>query len=283
MRTLFVKRLTVIDCAYLSRSRGLVGESWQVDIELDGELDHQGMVLDFAEIKRTIKRLIDARFDHKLIIPAEYEGLRLSEHPGGCHVSFACDDGPDIEHRSPHDAIRCVPATHICANGLARIIGDDLLPHTPDNVHAIRVRLWPEAIDGAFYHYTHGLKRHDGNCQRIAHGHRSRLEILRDGQRASELEQDWAARWRDIYIASREDLVGISQRDGRPCYEFAYRSAHGDFGLTLAQHACYLIDDDSTVENIAQHIAATLKREQPEHRFTVYAYEGVDKGAVGEA
>ena len=47
--------------------------------------------------------------------------------------------------------------------------------------------------------------------------------------------------------------------------------------------ACYLIDTESTVENLAQHVADRLKAEHNEGRFTVYAYEGVDKGAVGEA
>ena len=53
--------------------------------------------------------------------------------------------------------------------------------------------------------------------------------------------------------------------------------------LTLPASQCYLIDCDSTVENLAGHIAEMLKTEHPESRFRVMAFEGVDKGAVGEA
>lgn len=283
MTILFVKRLTVIDNSILSPSRGLVGESWQVDIELEGDLDYQGMVLDFGEVKRSVKRLIDEQFDHKLLVPADYPGLRIAEYPEGLHLTFALDDGRQIEHRSPRDALRLVPCERVVADRLAQIVADYLSPQTPDNISAVRVRLWPETIDGAYYHYSHGLRHHQGNCQRIAHGHRSRLEILRNGQRDNGLEDDWAARWTDIYIGTRSDLIGTSRRDGVEYCEFGYRSAQGGFGLTLPRSACYLIDTDSTVENIAQHIAEQLKADNPDERFRVYAYEGVDKGAIGSA
>lgn len=283
MTTLFVKRLTVIDNSILSPARGLIGESWQVDIELEGDLDFQGMVLDFGEVKRSIKRLIDEQFDHKLLVPGDYPNLQIAEYPEGLHLSFMLDDGRQIEHRSPRDAIRRLPCERVVADRLAQMIADYLSPQTPDNVAAVRVRLWPELIEGAYYHYSHGLRHHQGNCQRIAHGHRSRLEILRNGQRDTGLEDDWAARWTDIYIGTRSDLIGVSRRDGVEYCEFGYRSAQGNFGLTLPRTSCYLIDTDSTVENIAQHIAEQLRQDHPDDRFKVYAYEGVDKGAVGMA
>ena len=283
MSTLFVNRLSVIDCSYLSPVRGLVGESWQVDVELDGDLDYQGMVLDFGEVKKSLKRLIDSQFDHKLLVPADYPGLRIAEYPEGLHLSFVLEDGREIEHRSPRDAIRLIPCERIESDRLSQIIADYLSPQTPENVSTIRVRLWAEQIDGAFYHYSHGLKHHDGNCQRIAHGHRSRIEILRNGRRDPELEREWAAQWTDIYIGTRADLIGTSRRDKVEYYEFGYRSEQGNFGLTLPKAACYLIDTDSTVENIAQHLADRLKAQYPDDRFKVYAYEGVDKGAIGTA
>ena len=220
MTLLFVNRLTVIDSTLLSPARGLVGESWQVDVELDGELDYQGMVLDFGEIKRSVKKAIDEQYDHKLLVPVDYPGLTQTAYPNGLHLKFLTEDGRTIEHRSPHNAVRQIPGDRIDAESLAQVISDQLLPLMPDNVNALRVRLWAEQLEGSYYHYSHGLKHHAGNCQRIAHGHRSRIEILRNGQRDLELERQWASGWTDIYIGTRGDLIGTSWRDEIEYCEF---------------------------------------------------------------
>lgn len=283
MTRLFVKRLTVIDCSYLDARRGLVGESWQVDVELNGSLDAQGMVLDFGDVKKIIKRLIDRHFDHKLLVPHQHPGLIAEHTPDRLQLVFPLADGSTIAHTSPADAVNLIDTAHIAPDSLQLAIATVLRPELPANVRQITLHLWPEPIAGAQYQYSHGLKQHGGNCQRIAHGHRSRLEILRDGTRDTALEQAWASGWRDIYIGTRADLIDGSDDADSGYLDFAYHGAQGPFGLRLPRRACYLIDTDSTVENIAQHIADTLKARHPESGFTVFAYEGVDKGAVGQA
>jgi len=272
---LFVQRLTVLDFSYLDVERGLVGESWQADIVLQGDLDAQGMVLDFGDVKKITKKLIDEQFDHKLLVP---ESSPAFQQASEC-LTFTLNNGKKIIHCAPDDAVTLIHADTITPETVSRQIIDTLMPLMPSNVLSIQIHLWPEKNSGAFYHYSHGLKLHCGNCQRIAHGHRSRIEILRNGERDNELEAHWATRWRDIYIGTREDLIDETDGD----YRFAYTSAQGAFALQLPKTDCYLIDTESTVENIAQHLADALKHEHPEDDFQVRAFEGVDKGAIGRA
>ena len=283
MTTLFVNRLTVMDLSYLDPDRGLVGESWLVDVKLDGSLDHQGMVLDFALVKKQVKESIDRHFDHKLLVPAGYAGCSISVREHRSELHFKITSGLEIRHSSPLSAVTTIDTARIDEESLSMAIVETLQPDLPDNVKAIRLRLHTESIDGAYYQYSHGLKHHTGNCQRIAHGHRSRLEILRNGERDVQLEKEWAERWHDIYIANRTDLLEAFNKGGTDFYRFGYTANQGLFELELPKDSCHIIDTDTTVENIAQYLASTLKQHYPGDSFKVYAYEGADKGAIGLA
>lgn len=276
MSALFVEQLTVIDCAYLDAARGLVGESWIVDLELEGDLDEQSMVLDFGEVKRRLKQAIDGAADHRLLVPVHAPELSvLDEDPAALHLLFRADAGA-IEHVSPALAVRLIDAEEIHAEAVAGQLALDLAPLLPGNVHGLRLQLRNEVIDGPWYHYVHGLKKHRGACQRIAHGHRSRLQILVDGDRDHSLEQQVAAAWTDIYLGTREDLV--ARGNGR--LRFAYTAPEGHYQLALPEHFVDLIDADSTVENIAALLHVRLAPQRPGSALTVRAYEGVMKGAI---
>jgi 6-pyruvoyl-tetrahydropterin synthase len=279
MTRLFVEQLTVIDCAFLDAQRGLVGESWIVDVELEGELDPQSMVLDFGEVKKRLKKALDSSADHTLIVPLRSPGLQLARGNGRIGLEFAGPAAGTIEHHAPPQALTLLDAAAVDGASLAAHLEPILQRELPANVARVRLELRHEVIQGAYYHYTHGLKKHGGYCQRIAHGHRSRLQIRADGERAPALEADWARRWNDIYLGTREDL----RQQGNGRLRFAYRAAEGEFELALPESRCDLLDGDSTVERIAEHLAARTAAANPGQRIQVRAYEGVMKGAVAVA
>jgi len=282
MNHLFVDNLTVIDFAYLHATRGLVGESWIADVVLGGELDEQGMVFDFSNVKRTIKRVIDERVDHRLVIPRGYEGLQWQEDTPDT-FTWQLTDGSHIEHRSPDEAVVWLSADKVVPSAVARLLEQELKAVLPGNVTTVEINLREEEIEGAYYHYVHGLKKHLGNCQRIAHGHRSPIRIDRNGYRDYHLESRWAKLWQDIYVGTEEDVTRrFVGEDGNLYLTFEYEANQGEFALTLPDQRVYMVDTDSTVEFIAAHIADKLKVEFPEDEIRVKAYEGVGKGAIAK-
>lgn len=280
MSKLFVKKLTVIDFSYLCPERGLLGESWLVDIQLSGSLDHQGMVLDFSDVKKKVKQLIDEDFDHKLVIPEKYDGSTSEASGKRLKNTFKLIDDRKIVHIAPESAYCFLPCKEITEQQMAEAIIEKLGNILPDNVEQIEIRLYPELIDGPYYHYSHGLKHHTGNCQRIAHGHRSRIEILEHDKHRNDLELEWSERWKDIYIGTSSDIHEQYSENGTDYIHFRYTACQGLFELIIPASCCYLVDIDTTVENLAEHIASKLKNSHPDSQLTVYAYEGIEKGAV---
>lgn len=278
MTTLFVEQLTVIDFSYLCPARGLVGESWIVDLELEGALDEQSMVLDFGAVKKQLKRAIDDGPDHTLIVPLHYPGQQTTTlEDGRLRTQFMSQVG-GIEHIAPAAALTLLEAPAVTPEALVAHLTPQLAAIVPGNVARIGISLRHEHIEGASYHYTHGLQKHQGNCQRIAHGHRSRIGILVDGRRDTALEAEWAETFRDIYLVTGSHIVN----DDGERLSLAYSAPEGDFELMLPKSRTYLLGEhtDSTVEEIAEHLATQVAARRPGHRITARAYEGVMKGAI---
>ena len=280
MNHLFVDNLTVIDFAYLDPNRGLVGESWIADVVLGGELDEQGMVFDFSNVKRTIKRVIDELVDHRLVVPRGYAGVAWTEEKPDT-FTWTLTDGSRIVHRGPDEAVVWLSAERVVPSAVAALLERELLAVLPGNVTDVQIHLREEVIEGCYYHYVHGLKKHLGNCQRIAHGHRSPIRIDRNGHRDYDLEKRWATLWCDIYVGSEEDVSGRWVDENGVAYvTFEYEANQGEFALTLPEQRVYMMTTDTTVELIAAHMADELKAEFPEDSIRVKAYEGVGKGAI---
>jgi len=288
---LFVRDLTVIDFSYCCEQRGIVGESWIVDVLLEGELNEMSMVLDFGVVKKQIKSIIDNAVDHKLLLPINNSFVTVTDsntQKDSEYVDIKSDRGSYFL-QSPEQAFAKIPTDNINITSVTDYLINIIKAQLPDNVSGLTIVLREENIGSDYYHYTHGLKLHDGNCQRIAHGHRSKIELFKNQKREPALEKKWCERWQDIYIASEADRVeksniqlsssAMSQLTSQHQF-FSYMAPQGRFDIAVPSNVLDVVDCDSTVELLADFIGRELKKSLPDDAIKVIAYEGVAKGAI---
>ncbi|MET3059749.1 6-carboxytetrahydropterin synthase [Serratia marcescens] len=288
MLKLFINRLAVIDFSILDEDVGLIGSSLTVNVHVDGELNQESIIMDFSVIKETIRRVIDDLVDHVLIVPVRNERVQVRSSEKNIHVSLVQPDGLLRCFISGHwGAFLLLPLKTVTVRDLEELIEGVVLAELPDEVKSVKIYLEPEMIEGARYHYSHGLKKHNGNCQRIAHGHRSAIHIYVDGKRSQKLEKYWAERWNNTYLVTEEDLVSVEQLSSYAASLWhpeliasAYHSSQGRFELLTLKEDTDILPGDTTVESLALYIHSVLRAQLPGVMLEVHAFEGIDKGAI---
>lgn len=287
---LFVKALTVLDCSFLCAHRGVVGESWWVDVVLEGALDDQNMVLDFKDVKQRIKTYIDTWVDHRLLVPIQASAVKHQPNDQGGYWVDCFSTRGHVHLSCPETAFAWLLVKVITAATVAQHLEEVLMAEMPPTVKRLHLALRAQPSVEPYYHYTHGLKKHAGNCQRIAHGHRSSLQIWVDDKPAPAWVRYWSERWADIYLGTAEDVVPAAQLTLSPnsvvndqyyC-SFCYDSSQGNFQICLARAFCDVIPYDTTVELLAKFMAEHIAQ-QEQAKVKVMAYEGIDKGAIAYA
>jgi len=278
MMTLFVNDISQLDVAFWCPQKGLSGASWAVDVELDGHLGEDGMLFDFGEVKPWIKKSLDSGPDHTLLVPTQAPGVSITTRGEDCIIRTTQPYAMEV--RGPRRAFTLLPWPAISAERMAVHYGEQLSRRPPQRIESVRLQFREEAIEGAAYGYSHGLKRHAGNCQRIAHGHRSRLLIWCDGRRQPSLEQRWAERLDARYLVDVEDIIDQTSAS----LTLGYRASQGEFRLTLPRERCELLPTATTVEQIATWLVAQVSHQDaPLSHVRVQAFEGIGKGARAEA
>ncbi len=258
---LFLQNFTVLDFAHLHQQDGLQGESFYVSVELDGSLDHQGFILDFGVAKKILKTLVDETLDHKLLVPALHPDLKGTERG----LEFQ-----GILYEAPAEALTLLDATEITPSLLENFLSIEALKVLPENITKARFFLRGDERGGARFRYTHGLRLHQGNCQRLFHGHRNPIEVWQEGQRLPHWEEQLARAWDGAHFA-----YGPTVQNNVVEYE----SPQGFFHGKLPAGKVIVLPVEPSIENIAEYGAKYLRQEGLKGPFTVVAYEGLNKGA----
>jgi 6-pyruvoyl-tetrahydropterin synthase len=293
--SLFYDHVTVLDYAYLDDHLGVVGNSLVVNVEFIGRTDEEGVVFDFSHAKKKVKEIIDRDCDHRLVIPqglASYQNNKVH-----MEYSFGHDDKA-LSYTAPEEAVCEIPYAHVSDENLLAHLESLVLKEMPETVTAVKLSFTKEELTGndVFFNYTHGLKEHYGNCQRLLHGHRSTIKVLVNGKRDYEQERKFVQEYfsGNIHfclwdnVVNKAEIQDIAKSDspvGRftnlPSVQIKYESNQGVFEGSLPGDTVYFMQEETTVENLSIHFCK-LAKENLKNSYdsvTVLAYEGIAKGS----
>jgi 6-pyruvoyl-tetrahydropterin synthase len=283
MASLFVDHLTVIDFAYFCPEKGVVGESLILDVELFGHLNEEGMLFDFSHVKKRIKLFVDELVDHKLLIPKKDPLVSITMNPTSSYelqLHLQQKNNRLIHHLSPKNSVCLIDTLTIDAHSIGAFIQKAILSILPNNVTKTVIQLRNEKIETAFFHYVHGLKKHFGDCQRIAHGHRSKINVWVNNEYSIKWSEYVANRWKNIYLVSLDNIKKSIRIKKTDYWVIQYVASQGAFQLMMPQEQCYIIKTETTIELIALYLTSYLKTQlNSSDSIKVCVYEGVDKGA----
>lgn len=297
--SLFYENVTVLDYAYLDDHHGPVGNSLIVNVELIGQTGDDGVLYDFSNAKSKVKEIIDRDCDHRLVVPRGIsktkDGKVYTDYEFGYSRS-------SLEYTCPEDGICEIPYSHVSYANLSSYLEEIVLKEMPKNVISVKVGLTQEESDdnACYFHYTHGLKDHYGNCQRLFHGHRSTLKVFVNGEREEEIEDSICrdtlsgnihfAYWENVSNKNEllnsmglkyDDILPEGRLENIPNVVLSYNSSQGSFLATINPSSVYFLNQETTVENLSIHFAELIKSSLDDRdKVSVYAFEGIGKGAI---
>lgn len=283
--TLFLRDFTVLDYAFLDAEDGLQGESFYVSAELGGTLDHQGFIFDFGPAKKLLKKLVDDSFDHKLVVTSRGPGLTKSE--SGWNFATPTEK---FFYSTPDAGWALIGGARVTPEAIATELAALAKRVLPANVESVRFELRSDSRfeKEANFRYTHGLRYHDGNCQRLFHGHRNPIEVWLNGARDEKWELFLATEWEGAHFTAAPTLVNRAELDlslGRRFFghsglaEISYSAPQGNFSARLPAARIVLLETEPSIENIAKLGFELIRREGVAGELVVKAYEGLNKGA----
>lgn len=290
--SLFCDHISVLDIAYFDKTKGLVGASFQVNVEFVGKPDDEGILIDFSLAKKAVKKIIDDICDHRFVLPKSM--AQIQDDRFQLELSYGVKN-QQLYYEGPTQALCEIPAQYVSSNHIASYLEQEMSNHFGSQFEQVKIQLEEVKLGNKpILNYTHGLKQHYGNCQRLFHGHHNSVDIWVNEEPRPDLES-WLVRDhlksnihfcfseniinKEQVMASLPDDFGIPTKC--PFVEIQYQGNQGMFRAVLPSEEIYVLPIESTVENLSSHFAKVIRSQtSPKDRIKVKAYEGINKGAI---
>lgn len=125
----------------------LHGHSYIVRMRLEGDIDENGMVMDFVVLKKRLKAMVD-EMDHKILLPADSKIVRIEEKEGSTEVT-SCGK----RYVFPTEDVMLLKIMTTTAEEMARMMTERMAEDVdlPKTVKSISIGLDEERGQTAWY------------------------------------------------------------------------------------------------------------------------------------
>lgn len=284
-RNLFIKNLDHIDISFFDPHKGIIGETYSIDVYVSGECDPFGYIFEFSDLKKNIKNIIKKTVDHKLIIPEKSKNIKYYKNLSNFTYEFIVFGYSNkIVYKCPENSVFHLESDNFdlvfFENELKNIIRSIL------NNDQIDISLKTQKHENQIS-YTHGLYKHDGLCQRLFHGHRSKIEIFYQGNRRCDLEKIFLKKFlfKNIHFVYKKHITNSDKYNtDQICKKndylnINYNSSFGNFYAKIPGDFVFLCSKDVTVENIGEILLKNFSKYIGLYKdLSMRLYEGIDKG-----
>jgi 6-pyruvoyl-tetrahydropterin synthase len=288
MTKLFYKNVTILDYAYLDEQHGPKGNSLIVDAEVDGPIDSQGMIIDFGKVKPAVKRIIDEYSDHRLFVTSK-QANNYQSHLKQDELIYQWESAQGssclMNYKAPQEAFYLTGTETNSLKDLEKSLSELVAKYfeRPElNISILLREEFSSKNSIPFFHYTHGLKHHDGNCQRLLHGHSNTILVKINGEQRVDIAEKLVSlltnQNNNVHFIFNENIV----KDSNEQVSLKYNARQGDFELTLPKSHTYILPCESTIEQLSQHFCQLVVENfsLPGDQVEVSAFEGIAKGAT---
>ncbi|KUE73218.1 6-pyruvoyl tetrahydropterin synthase [Candidatus Methanomethylophilus sp. 1R26] len=137
-------------CHFISRHEKcsrLHGHSYIVHLRLEGDIDENGMVMDFVILKKKLKEMVDA-MDHAVLLPAQSKEVHITEDGEDVHVE--CNGK---RYMFPKMDVRMLPVPTTTAEEMSKMMAEKMVREIqiPANIRSLAVGLDEERGQTAWY------------------------------------------------------------------------------------------------------------------------------------
>jgi len=121
----------------------LHGHNYQVSVQLQGELDPAGLVLDFITFKPIVKRICDS-LDHRTLIPCESPMLQIRRRAREIEVRYK-----QQKIILPKQDVRLLPLANTSTELLAQHVASQIRRQVRQNLPGANIRSIEVGVDEA--------------------------------------------------------------------------------------------------------------------------------------